>query len=78
MCLDGVVVRDDGSHDHVRVAVDILGAGVDDDVCPEGQRPLEVGAHEGVVHHHEDFRVVFLGSLADSSDVNDLQQRIGG
>ena len=45
-----VVVADDGdAADHVGVAVQVLGRRVHDDVEAELQRPLDVGAGEGVV-----------------------------
>ena len=47
------IPRHQDSAHPVAVAVQVLGGRVRHDVGAEFQRPLEVGGHEGVVHHHQ-------------------------
>lgn len=47
--VDHVGVGGSDTHDNVRVAVDVLGHGVHDNVGSEGQGVLDVGGEEGVV-----------------------------
>ena len=47
-----LVVDDHGTADHVGVAADVLGGGVDDHVGAVCERMLQYRGCEGVVHHH--------------------------
>ena len=76
--IDEVRLADHKARDHVAVAVDVLGGGVDDHVGPELQRLLQVGGGEGVVHDHADGGVVGVGDLRDLRDIHDLQRRVAG
>lgn len=49
-----VVVHDSRSHDHVRVAIHVLGQRVHGNVGAQLQWPLEVRGEEGVVHYDND------------------------
>ena len=62
--------------DHVAVAVEELGAAVQDDVAAQLQRALQVGGHEGVVHQGD--QAVLAGESRRAAQVGDLQQRVGG
>ena len=62
--------------DHVGVAVQVLRRRVHDDVEAELERPLDVGAGEGVVGDR-DQRRARLASAAIAFEVDELQQRIG-
>ena len=75
---DEVRLADHKARDHVAVAVDVLGGGVDDHVGPELQRLLQVGGGEGVVHDHADGGIVGVGDLRDLRDIHDLQRRVAG
>jgi SufS family cysteine desulfurase len=61
--------------DHVRVAVEILGTRMDDDVEAEFQRPLYPRAGERVVGHRE--QAVLVGEGGKCLQVHQAQQRIG-
>ena len=67
---------DDQAHDDVGVAVHVLGGAVEGHVGAEGDGPLEVGRHEGVVDDRE--AVVFAGNVGDGADVDDLHGGVGG
>jgi len=61
--------------DHVAVAVEELGAAVQDDITPQIQGALQVGGHEGVVHQGDD--AVSSSDFDGTAQIGDLQQRIG-
>ena len=67
-----------GTHDHVRVPNEVLGARVQHHVSSKDQRTLEVSGQERVVHHNEDIFVDCLNSRGDSSQISDLECRIDG
>ena len=69
-----VVAADHRPADHVRVPAQVLGGAVNHDVRPVFERPLEVAAGEGVVHHQD--RPVLVAQLGQGGDVQDLQQRV--
>mmetsp|Transcript_24183 Transcript_24183/g.77636 ORF Transcript_24183/g.77636 Transcript_24183/m.77636 type:complete len:379 (+) Transcript_24183:226-1362(+) len=74
--LDQLVrVRHRDTHHHITVASDELGHRVHHDVRTQVQRALEVGRHEGVVHHNQ--QVVLMGRLGHCLDVSDLERRVG-
>ena len=60
--------------DHVRVAVQILGRRMHDDVEAELERPLHPGARERVVGDGND--VARAAKLRDRCEIGQLQQRI--
>ena len=62
--------------DAVGVAVEEFGGRVHDDIRAESQWALQHRRHEGVVH--ADFDAARVGQLADSRDVAEDHQRIGG
>ena len=72
---EAVVARYGNAADHVGVAVDELGRGVNDDVGAVVERRLKDGRHEGVVHHHE--RTGRVGNLSECGDIDQLQHGIG-
>ena len=73
----GVVGIPDHRHPAHAVGVPVqeLRRGVDHHVRTEGQRPLEEGAHERVVHHQQ--RPLPAGDRGQGGDVADLHQRVG-
>ena len=62
--------------DDVGMAVQILGGGVHDDIDAELQRPLAVGAGEGVVGRGE--HGALLAQRRDGFEVAELQHWVGG
>jgi hypothetical protein len=58
------------------VAADVFGGGVNHDVGAEGERVLQVGGREGVVHHEEGPGVVRY--VRERRHVGDLHERVGG
>ena len=66
---------DHEARDHVGVAGQVLGGGVDDHVRAEVERLLEIRGHESVVHDHQS--AVFVGDGGDAAHIVDLQQRVG-
>lgn len=71
------VAGDGDSHDNVRVSVEVLGDGVDDDVGAEGERVLEVGGEEGVVDDEDGARVP-LDNGGEGLDVDEAEGWVGG
>lgn len=69
-------VEGGGAHDNVRVAVDVLGDGVDDDVGTVVERVLHIGREEGVVDDDED--AVLVGDGGDGADVDEGEGGVGG
>lgn len=65
-----------GTHDHVRVAVDVLCNGVDDDVGAVIERVLDVGGEEGVVDDDKD--AVLVGDGSHFADVDEGEGGVGG
>ena len=61
--------------DHVGMAVQIFGRRMDDDVDAELQRPLDIGAAEGVVGDRRS--ALRRPSAATAFEIDDAQQRIG-
>ena len=58
------------------MAGQVLGAAVDHNIRSQGQRPLEIGGQEGIVHNHQD--PVFVGQFADGFQVRDFHGGVGG
>lgn len=58
------------------MTIKVLGATVNDNVGAQGQRLLEVGGREGVVHN--DDGTVGMGDGNNGRDVNDAQGGVGG
>ena len=71
---DGRVVHGREAADHVRVAAEVLGRRVDDDVGAELERALEVRRRERVVD--DDERADGMRGLGDRADVDDVEQRV--
>ena len=65
-----------GAHDDVRVAVDVLGDRVHDNVGAVVERVLHIRAHEGVVD--DDHDAVLVGDGGDLADVDEREGRVGG
>mmetsp|Transcript_32882 Transcript_32882/g.81730 ORF Transcript_32882/g.81730 Transcript_32882/m.81730 type:complete len:332 (+) Transcript_32882:622-1617(+) len=61
--------------DHVVVASEVLGGGVDDDVGPQVERPLVDGRREGAVDAQD--RAVLAADRGDGGDVDAAQRRVG-
>ena len=70
-----LVVQDHRAADHVRVAADVLGGGVDDHVGAVCERMLQYRGCEGVVHDH--FGAVRVRHGRGGGDVGDVEQRVG-
>src|SRR5690606_3239456 len=66
--------RYDGAADHIGMAVQVLGGGVDHDVRPEGYRLLKERGEEGVVDHQR--QVVLAGELPHVAQIDDAEQGI--
>ena len=66
---------DERAADHVGVAAQVLGGRVDHGVGPEGERLLQVGRGERVVHREQGAGRV--RDLRERADVGDRQQRVG-
>ena len=71
-----VVADDRKAADHVRVAVDVLGDRMDDDVEAHAQRPLAVGRGERVVDHRQEAPPP--GQRGDGRQIDQFQQWVGG
>ncbi|MNT00593.1 hypothetical protein D3C72_1350300 [compost metagenome] len=69
------VRRDHGAADHVGVAVDVFGGGVDDDVGAQFQWSLQGRRQEGVVAHH--LGADRMGATTDVGHIHHAQQGIG-
>src|SRR5690242_8434054 len=67
---------DDNSSQTVAVAIQKLRRGVHNEIRAKGERLLEIGGHEGVVHN----QCKFLASrnLADGSKIAEAHERIRG
>jgi len=62
--------EDKSTHDDVRVAVDVFGEGVHDDVGAEKQRRGVEGREEGVVNKDDGSGGVRAGNAGDTGDVD--------
>ncbi len=71
-----VVVGERGAEDHVAVAGQVLGDGVDDEVGAVLERALHEGRREGVVHAHQ--RADRVGGFDEGRQVGHLEHRVGG
>ncbi len=69
------ITGDDHAADPVRVSVEILGGGVDDEVGAEVDRTLQHRCQECVVDHHE--RVALAGNSRHGGEVGELHHRVG-
>ena len=74
LLVDEPRARADGARDHAALAVEVLGAGVDDEVGAELGRPLQRRRAEAVVHRQQRARVV--RDRGQRRDVAHLGQRI--
>ena len=73
-----VCLADHKARNHVAVAVEVLGGGVDDHIGPKLQRLLEIRRGEGVVHDDPDGGVIAVGDGRDGGDVHHLQGGVAG
>ena len=64
-----------GAAEHAALAVNMLGAGVDDDIGAELQGFLLERGGEDVIDHHQ--RAGGVGEVADGLDVHEVQHRVG-
>ncbi len=71
----GVVANDRDAADHVRVAVEILGGRVHDDVRTQAERALQHRGSKGVVDH--DQQAALARDLGNGSDIDQLEHRVG-
>lgn len=71
---DPIFVGDNCTSDRVGVPIEILGSAVDDDICTQIERGLEVRTREGPVHPEQ--RVVVIGDVGHRPDVTQLHQRV--
>ncbi|KAG1393767.1 hypothetical protein G6F59_014304 [Rhizopus arrhizus] len=69
------IARDHCATDHVAVAVDVLGGGMQHQVRAKRQRLLQGRRQEGVVDHHQGAGLV--RGIDDEAQVGDAQQRVG-
>lgn len=60
------------------MAAEVLGRAVVHKVRTVLQRALEVRAHHGIVNHDDRVGCALLHIFGDGSNINDLQQRVGG
>lgn len=78
-CEGGVVCGEDrGTHDHVRVSVDVLCETVCDDVGAEDERGLVKGGQKRVVHDDEGSRRMRARQGHDSGYIHDPERRVRG
>ena len=70
----GAIPDDDGTADHVGVAVYVLGHRMQHDVDAELERALHVRRRKGVVHYRKD--AARLADFRDLFQIGDLEQRI--
>ena len=76
--IDEVCLADHEARNHIAVAVEVLGGGVDDHIGAELQRLLEIRRGEGVVHDDPDGGVEAVGNGRNGGDVHHLQGGIAG
>ena len=62
--------EDEGAHDDIRVAVDVLGKGVHDNVGAKEERSGVEGREEGVVNEDDGSGRVGAGDAGDTGDVD--------
>jgi hypothetical protein len=74
--LESFGVESGDTHADVRVAVDILCNGVNDDVGAVVERVLHVGTHEGIIDDDKD--AVAAGDVDDGTDVDEAEGWVGG
>ena len=70
------VARHQDPADAIAMSVQVLGGGVHHDVGPQLEGPLEIGGHEGVVHHHHG--ACGASGRRESLEIRDPQQRVRG
>ena len=73
-----LVFEDEGTHDDIRVSVDILGDAVVSDVGSKQKRRADVGRAEGVVSNDLNFGINSLDFFADDLNVDHFKGRVGG
>lgn len=71
----GVVADHRDAADHVRVAVEVLGGRVHDDVGAQAERALQHRRGKGVVDH--DQQAVLARDRGDGGDIDQLEHRVG-
>jgi hypothetical protein len=60
--------------DHVTVAVYVLGSGMDYNLGPELNRPLEEGCGEGIVD--DEYHIVMTGEIANGRKIGNVHHRV--
>ena len=73
--LHGIGVEGGNTHDNIRVTVDVLGDGVDDNVGTVVKWVLDVWGEEGVVDNNHD--AVLVGLVGDSADIDQAESWVG-
>ena len=76
--VDEVSFADHKARDHVAVAVEVLGGGVDDHIGAQLQRLLQVRRSKGVVHDDPDCGIKSVGNGRHCGDVDHLQGGVAG
>ena len=67
--------EDQGAAQHVAVAAQVLGGGVQNDVGTEGERPLQGGSREGAVD--EEAGTGGVNSVGEPGEIENLELRVG-
>ena len=73
--LHGIGVEGGNTHDNIRVAVDVFGDGVDDNVGTVVKWVLDVWGEEGVVDNNHD--AVLVGLVGNSADIDQAESWVG-
>src|SRR5262249_42923853 len=60
---------------HIAMSTQILGRGVNDNICAQIQRILQVWRHQAVVHRKQ--RAMLMDKISQSRYIDDPQQGIG-
>ena len=66
------------AHDHVRVAVDVLGDAVHDKIGAEQEGGLVEGGEEGVVDEDNGIRGMSMSDRCNTGDVYEAEGGVGG
>jgi hypothetical protein len=77
LLLELVRFHGEETHDHVGVAVHVLGCGVHDNIGTEVQRSGIVAREEGVVNTDDDVLVDGVDLFSNGLDVTDTEKRVG-
>jgi hypothetical protein len=70
------VVGDSNTHHDIRVAVDVLGNRVNDDIGAQGNGVLEIRRHEGVIDNEKS--TVSMSTFSNSLDIDHTESGVSG